>query len=59
MAHVSLEATIGGARRAWERSATLLQQRLADLKHSEVRLDVVGLHLSEPHHHAEPCNRWM
>jgi len=53
-AHVSLEATIGGSRRAWKRSATLLQQRQVDLKHSEVSLDVVGLHSSEPHRHAEP-----
>ncbi|KAI0306038.1 hypothetical protein B0F90DRAFT_1695561 [Multifurca ochricompacta] len=33
-AHVSLKATIRGARRAWERSAALLQQRQADSKHS-------------------------
>ncbi|KAH9004552.1 hypothetical protein EDB86DRAFT_2883979 [Lactarius hatsudake] len=34
-AHVSLEATIRDARRVWERSAALLQQRQADSKHSE------------------------
>ncbi|KAI9464478.1 hypothetical protein BJY52DRAFT_1249355 [Lactarius psammicola] len=34
-AHVSLEATIRDARRVWERSAALLQQRQADSKRSE------------------------
>ncbi|KAH9992724.1 hypothetical protein BJV74DRAFT_393505 [Russula compacta] len=51
-AHVSLEATIRGTRRAWERSAVLLQQRQADSKHPKVSLNVTGLHLSEPHRHA-------
>ncbi|KAH9967442.1 hypothetical protein BC827DRAFT_1174206 [Russula dissimulans] len=34
-AHVSLEARIHCARRAWGRSAALLQQRQADLKHPD------------------------
>jgi hypothetical protein len=46
-AHVSLEAKICGARRAWERSVTQLQQRQADLKQIEVGLDTARTPLGE------------
>lgn len=46
-AHVSLEATLRGARRAWERSITQLQQCQADLKHPEVSLNIAGFYPSE------------
>ncbi|KAI9440400.1 hypothetical protein H4582DRAFT_1781600, partial [Lactarius indigo] len=48
-AHVSLEATIRDARRVWERSAALLQQRQADSKHSEVSFRRCDATAGRPH----------